>query len=1812
MAGPYYWVGGTGNWSDATNHWSTSSGGSPNVANSPTSTDNVHFDSLSNATAYTVTVDAMATCADLMFDAAPATSGTVTLAGTLGSLNVYGNLSLLSGMSFTYASDMVMRGGAGTRTITSNGVTLTSCPLSILATGGGIIQLADNYTSGRSASAMSLSSGTFDPNGKTVTLSGSQVSISGAFTFYNLTRTGPSITTASFSIDSNITVTNLFTATGNSATNRLLIQSSVLGTPRTITCGLPPVLSNVDCMDITAAGVGGTWSGAPGTNIVTNGSFSVDANWIKGTNWTISGGTANAGATGGSALRQTEALIPGAYYLVTYTVNSVAVVGNGIKASLGDGGNAGTARTTTGTFSETLQAGSSDSYLWLYAGGAGAWQGSLTNITVQPLSPLGNCLGNSGITFTPAATQYWKTTTTGTKTWSTAGNWFLATNGGGGAGRVPLPQDNVVFDASSIGATGTTVVADIPRIGASIDLTGMTNSPTLLWGSGGSAVSIFGSLTLVSGMTFTPGTYYTALCGRSSYTLTTAGKTFYGLQVNAPGGTYTFQDAYVGTYYAGANSGTITTNFNVTCPKFFTQTGTGVLNMGSGTWTLTAAATGDYSWAAGSGTFTINAQTSTIKLTDASSGAKLFQGGGKTYNNVWFAGGGSGAFQITGSNTFNDLRIDRPANVQLTAGTTTTVSSLTVPAYVGDAKYGVLPGVSGAYFSTANAAANQITGDACYVARVTMSSWTPTSDTCAISKWADTGNQRSFLFGLTGTSGYVYFQRSTTGLDQYPTNYYNSGVATGFSAGSTHWIAAVFQQNVSGSSNCTFYTSSDGIAWSQLGTIKTGTDTGATFNGTASVEVGTDTGNGITGPAANHYRAKLINSAVLTAVPAFDFNPNDYTSGNTWTSSTTGETWTRNGSALIYPEVKISSITNATHTLNIAPNLSTGIASGAELVSNSAFTTDISGWAAGGSGVIANVAGRLQLTCTPTVLGYAYTTITTVIGQWYKLTGTANSVTAASVIFYAGTSAGSQNNGQVYSFTTGSDVTLFTVFQATATTTYISVLEQAITGGISNFDNISCKLFLTSVNFSDYLNLSYSTVTPSSKWYAGTHSLDGGNNTGWAFSAPTATIGNPITFTVGASSKPVNVTTTGTVSFFQLENEPFASSGIQNAGAAGTTVTRAIDVLSYTTSNYLGTSNQTIYLEWTPLSPFISFPVYLFGSYVDSNNSTTIFYDGFNINFCNKIAGVTHTAIKALNVTANTVYKIAARHNSTTGLDVFINGVVGVNDPTVTALQLGTTFQIGTDGNGGNSAWGSIRFLNSYQRALSNTELVAPVTFLTGTSGWTPYSPATGTLTPIVVNSGKMVVTALGPYAGASIALTCVVGQTYFVSMQLAAASASGNIFLYVSSVVNAAGGVVSTVNMGQAAGTYTTSFVATATTMYVTCQGSSSFFINNYYSVDNISVKLAQPDRSVKNNGLVVVGTLTKSAVASGSQLVAYSGFSSSNYLYQPYNSQLDFGTGDFCIMGWCLNNNASDSALRRIIQRSVLGGADNWTVYKNSTNYLVFYITDGTNSATATSSIVIPSGTYFNWAAIKRGTSTIEIWINNIQVASVSCSSVGTISLTSAITCIGQGVNSTQTWDGSISLLRISATAPTADQIAYIYRTELPLFQPNAQCTLDGTITAVTALAYDEVADLLHVGTSWGRITFRDLTRVSSAASSVGAITSIAANQGAFITAGATSATYYQPALLLRDELRRKEEAQKVLGKVPVFFDYDAVTSQVAFVLPKGYTTKAVYSANVLKRLGSTKDYTTSFDGFQETVTYNTAPGNTVWVTIMAIRSN
>jgi hypothetical protein len=262
----------------------------------------------------------------------------------------------------------------------------------------------------------------------------------------------------------------------------------------------------------------------------------------------------------------------------------------------------------------------------------------------------------------------------------------------------------------------------------------------------------------------------------------------------------------------------------------------------------------------------------------------------------------------------------------------------------------------------------------------------------------------------------------------------------------------------------------------------------------------------------------------------------------------------------------------------------------------------------------------------------------------------------------------------------------------------------------------------------------------------------------------------------------------------------------------------------------------------------------------------------------------------------------------------------------------------------------------------------------------------------------------------------------------------------------------------------------------------------------DNILVQEIESDRSVNGgagvgaNGLQVFGTVTKTAMATGADLVGYSGFSSSNYLVQPYNSQLDFGTGDFSITGWI---NFTGSATRDIITRT--DGTNGWVLQStgkrlrlrihNSSDYLAYF-----------NDVLQPN--VWNHFVVLRRNGYVTAFLNGKEEDSgISDDMSHTVSVNTPLLLSQNSVD-------KLALLRLSSTAPSAEQIKKIYNDEKFLFQENAKATLYGTSDAVTALAYDDDTNLLHVGTSAGRSVFRGLRRIDNTTDAVG--TAISASNG------------------------------------------------------------------------------------------------------------
>lgn len=118
-ADDYFWVGGTGNWSDFASHWVKTSGGASFHIAAPTPSDNVYFDANSfSSVGQTVTVDVTtASCKDMDW-AGSTNSPTLETSSNSNSLKIYGSLLLIPAMTFNFDGAIYFEATTSGHTIT--------------------------------------------------------------------------------------------------------------------------------------------------------------------------------------------------------------------------------------------------------------------------------------------------------------------------------------------------------------------------------------------------------------------------------------------------------------------------------------------------------------------------------------------------------------------------------------------------------------------------------------------------------------------------------------------------------------------------------------------------------------------------------------------------------------------------------------------------------------------------------------------------------------------------------------------------------------------------------------------------------------------------------------------------------------------------------------------------------------------------------------------------------------------------------------------------------------------------------------------------------------------------------------------------------------------------------------------------------------------------------------------------------------------------------------------------------------------------------------------------------------------------------------------------------------------------------------------------------------------------------------------------------------------------------------------------------------------------------------------------------------
>ena len=171
--------------------------------------------------------------------------------------------------------------------------------------------------------------------------------------------------------------------------------------------------------------------------------------------------------------------------------------------------------------------------------------------------------------------------------------------------------------------------------------------------------------------------------------------------------------------------------------------------------------------------------------------------------------------------------------------------------------YLILTGQASTYLWAPDSAGLSVTGDIDLRARVAATDYTPSSEQTVIAKWETTSNQRSFRAYIT-TAGALGLEWSANGSTTIAKTSTANLTTTNGAQVWLRWVLDV--DNGAAGNDVKFYTSIDGVTWTQLGATVTTASTTAIYNSTARCTVGAERDDGATKPwAGNIYEAQVRN-----------------------------------------------------------------------------------------------------------------------------------------------------------------------------------------------------------------------------------------------------------------------------------------------------------------------------------------------------------------------------------------------------------------------------------------------------------------------------------------------------------------------------------------------------------------------------------------------------------------------------------------------------------------------------------------------------------------------------------------------------------------------------------------------------------------------------------------------------------------------------------------------------------------------------------------------------------------------------------------
>lgn len=621
----YYWVGGTGTWSNTSNtNWATSSGGSGG-AGIPTSGDDVIFNSSSNTTSYVVTVSTGAVCRD--FTTNGPGSGTVTFSGTT-LWTIYGNFTLAAtGVTINRTGAITFAATTTGNIITTNGVSVSSGDITF--SGSGSYSLGGAFTTTGNAPVY-FTAGSFDTSNYNMTIrNGIIISGTAAITLGSSTITIPLFVAG-------------FYASGSSTISAGTSVINLQGTQAVLDVG-GRTLYEVNFSGLGAGSVTSIY-GVTLTNLKLR----------------IPSGSTSPGGFAAFLYVYSDITVTGTLSTYNYQRAAWRIALIGMN---------NTVRTVTAA---AVSISNIDFQRITAAGVASPFTGSY-------LSDRGN---NTNITFTPAKTVYWNLA--GTQSWDAIA-WANTSGGTPNANNGPLLQDTAIID--NAGAANTITMIRNGAY-AAIDASGRTTawsismSDNSLFAYGnlilGSAVS--GQLVDIDFIPlYSNNLSIDLLLNVRQVTITGTGtqtaRLLRDFTVTNFGGTGSI---------TVSNTAISTNNYNVTAKSISITSGTQTVDFSNSTITCTGTGTVFNLVSAN-----LQANSSTIVLSDATnSSSRTFAGGGKSYGNVAFNGGAatSQTIIVTGSNSFANVTSNKTVawTLRFTGGTTNSFGAWTITGSTGN------------------------------------------------------------------------------------------------------------------------------------------------------------------------------------------------------------------------------------------------------------------------------------------------------------------------------------------------------------------------------------------------------------------------------------------------------------------------------------------------------------------------------------------------------------------------------------------------------------------------------------------------------------------------------------------------------------------------------------------------------------------------------------------------------------------------------------------------------------------------------------------------------------------------------------------------------------------------------------------------------------------------------------------------------------------------------------------------------------------------------------------------------------------------